>query len=95
MAIVLLPPFLLVAAFRVSDFWSSYMMITGYQDKLLKTNVLAGAAGALVWALATRPWDASPQTPQQLALLAAALCVSGYAAVALVSLRCSRAKVRG
>jgi O-antigen/teichoic acid export membrane protein len=95
MAIALLPPFLLVAAFRVSDFWSSYMMITGYQDKLLKTNVLAGAAGALVWALATRPWDASPQTPQQLALLAAALCVSGYAAVALVSLRCSRAKVRG
>lgn len=89
-ALALLAPFLLVAAFRVSDFWSSYMMITGFQDRLLKTNLLAGVAAALVWVLLAKPWDAAGRTPGQFAFLAVLLCVIGYAAVVFASWRCSR-----
>jgi O-antigen/teichoic acid export membrane protein len=87
-ALALLAPFLLVAAFRVSDFWSSYMMITGFQGRLLKTNLLAGAAAAALWALLARPWAGAG--PAQFAMLAVLLAVIGYAAVVFASWRCSR-----
>jgi O-antigen/teichoic acid export membrane protein len=86
----LLGIFLVVAAFRVSDFWSSYMMITGFQGRLLKTNLLAGAAAALLWAAVARPWEAASRTPGNFALLAGLLATIGYAAVVLASWRCSR-----
>lgn len=89
-ALALLAPFLLVAAFRVSDFWSSYMMITGIQGRLLKVNLLAGAAAALLWAAATRPWEAAGRTPGAFAVLAVLLAVIGYGAVVFASWRCSR-----
>jgi O-antigen/teichoic acid export membrane protein len=89
-AVGLLPVFLFVACFRVSDFWSSYAMIAGHHRQLLWTNLAAGAAGALLWALLVRPWSAFAITPQELALLAAALCISGYAAVMFVSWRSTR-----
>jgi hypothetical protein len=79
-----------VAAFRVSDFWSSYMMITGFQARLLKTNLLAGVASALSWAVLARPWEPAGRTPAQFALLAVLLAVTGYAAVVIASWRCSR-----
>lgn len=89
-ALALLAPFLLVAAFRVSDFWSSYMMITGLQGRLLKTNLLGGAAAALLWALIARPWQAAGSTPGQFALLAVLLATIGYAAVVAAAWRSSR-----
>jgi O-antigen/teichoic acid export membrane protein len=89
-ALSLVAPFLVVAALRVSDFWSSYMMITGLQDRLLKTNMLAGAAAALLWIAMARPWNAAGRTPGQFALLAVLLAVIGYAAVVLASWRTSR-----
>lgn len=88
-ALGLVAPFLLVAALRVSDFWSSYMMITGLQGRLLKTSILAGAAAALVWAAIARPWDAGGRTPGQFALLAVLLAAIGYAAVVLAAWRSS------
>lgn len=89
----LLPIFLLVAAFRVSDFWSSYMMITGHHNRLLKTNLLAGVAGGAVWLLFSPPWRATGQV-QPWALLAAALTVTGYVAVAWTSWAASRSGAR-
>jgi O-antigen/teichoic acid export membrane protein len=89
-ALALLAPFLLVAAFRVSDFWSSYMMITGFQGRLLKVNLLAGAAAASLWAAAVRPWEPAGRAPGQFASLAVLLAVIGYAAVVFASWRCSR-----
>jgi O-antigen/teichoic acid export membrane protein len=89
-ALALLAPFLLVAAFRVSDFWSSYMMIAGFQGRLLRTNLLAGAACAMLWAAVARPWDTAGRTPAMFALLAVLLAVVGYSAVVLASWRCSR-----
>jgi O-antigen/teichoic acid export membrane protein len=93
-ALALLAPFLIVAALRVSDFWSSYMMITGFQDRLLKTNLLAGAVAALMWVVVARPWEVSGRTPGRFALLAVLLAIIGYAAIVLASWRCSREEKR-
>jgi hypothetical protein len=79
-------PFLVVAAFRVSDFWSSYLMIVGFQGRLLRTNLVAGAAAAIAWLLAA----GREGTPQAFAWLAVALAVAGYAAVAAAAWRTSR-----
>lgn len=89
-ALVLLAPFLLVAALRVSDFWSSYMMITGFQGRLLKTNLLAGALAAVAWLALAQPWEAAGRTPVRFALLAVLLAGVGYAAIVLAAWRCSR-----
>jgi O-antigen/teichoic acid export membrane protein len=82
----LVAPFLVVAAFRVSDFWSSYLMIVGFQGRLLRTNLVAGAAAAIAWLLAA----GREGTPQAFAWLAVALAVAGYAAVAAAAWRTSR-----
>jgi len=84
-ALTLLPAFLLVAAFRVSDFWSSFMMITGSQDKLLKVSLLSGAAAAALWAIVAQPWASSGGTPMQFAMLAVLLAVGGYVAIVFAS----------
>ncbi len=80
-AIDLLPPFLFVASLRVSDFWSSYLMIVGLHDRLLRVNVAAGAVAALAWAAAVRPWQSAPDAADFAALLALLGLVT-YAAVA-------------
>jgi hypothetical protein len=92
--LVLLAPFLVTAAFHVSDFWSSYMMITGAQAQLLKTNLLAGMAAAVLWAAGVRPWDAAQRTPLHFALLALLLAVIGHGAVAAASWHRSRKEPR-
>jgi len=85
----LVAPFLVVAAFRVSDFWSSYLMIVGYQGRLLRTNLLAGASVAIAWLVVARAMgDAA--SPAAFAWLAVALAVVGYVAVAIASQRASR-----
>jgi O-antigen/teichoic acid export membrane protein len=83
----LLAPFLLVACFRVSDFWSSFMMITGFQNRLLRTSIVAGGIAAMLWGVVTQPWRPDGRTPGQLAMLAVALAVVGYAVAALASRR--------
>jgi hypothetical protein len=66
------------------------MMITSLQDRLLKTNMLAGGAAALLWIAIAQPWNAAGRTPARFALLAVLLGVIGYAAVVLASWRSSR-----
>lgn len=42
-------PFLLVATFRVSDFWSSFLIIVGRERVLLATNLFSGLMAFLIW----------------------------------------------
>jgi O-antigen/teichoic acid export membrane protein len=73
----LLPIFLLVAVLRVSDFWSSYLIVVGQERRLLALNVLSAALGAALWwpLVAT---TASGFSAHDVALLAAMLAVSAY-----------------
>jgi O-antigen/teichoic acid export membrane protein len=82
----LVAPFLVVAAFRVSEFWSNYLMIVGFQGRLLRTNLLAGIAAAIVWGagmFAAR----SAVDAVAIAWLAVALSVIGYIAVGWAATR--------
>ncbi|HEY8048672.1 MAG TPA: hypothetical protein VIE63_05820, partial [Ramlibacter sp.] len=90
---MLVAPFLVVAAFRVSEFWSSYLVIVGYQGRLLRTNLLAGAGAALAWIVAVQA-AGNARTPGGFAWLALALAVIGYAAVAWGAMRTSRTESR-
>jgi O-antigen/teichoic acid export membrane protein len=89
----LVAPFLVVAAFRVSDFWSSYLMIVGYQGRLLRTNLLSGAVAALAWGIATEATGRA-KTPASFAWLAVSLALAGTAAVAWAATRTSRTEAR-
>jgi len=83
----LLPLFIAVAVLRVSDFWSSFLLITGREAQLLRLNLATAGLGLLVWCAITRPWDGAPATLQQVGWLAAVLSVLAYAAVASASWR--------
>ena len=89
-AIVLLPLFLGIGVLRVSDFWSSFLLITGLEERLLRVNVAAALTGALAWALVVRPWSGEAIAAAQVGWLAALLTLSAYAATAAVSLRARR-----
>jgi O-antigen/teichoic acid export membrane protein len=73
----LVPLFIAVAVLRVSDYWSSFMMIVGFEDRLLVLNVLGGLGAALIWLLWTRPWELSVEL-WQIGLLAALLTGVNY-----------------
>jgi O-antigen/teichoic acid export membrane protein len=75
------PVLLLVAVLRVSDFWSSYLLVVGREGSLLVVNALAALASIGTWCLLVRPW-AGALTLQQVSWLAAAFAVIGYVAVA-------------
>jgi O-antigen/teichoic acid export membrane protein len=78
----LLPLFLLVAILRVSDFWSSFLIIVGLERRLLLIGVIVGTLVAGSWAAWIRPWSTEVQLTQ-LAALAAALALCGYASTLL------------
>jgi O-antigen/teichoic acid export membrane protein len=80
----LLPVFLVIAVLRVSNFWSSYLVVVGREGRLLILNLMsAGAAAATWWLLA--PPSAGELRADQIALLALLLSASGYAVVALAA----------
>lgn len=66
----LLPIFLAVAVLRVSDFWSSYLLIIGREAVLLVFNIAAVAVGLVVWACLTRLWASRVLLPADVAVLA-------------------------
>lgn len=86
----LLPMFLVIALLRVSDFWSSYLVVVGREARLLLLNLLSAAVAVAVWWLLARP-DAGPLGAGQAALLALLLTVSGYGAAAAAAWACARA----
>jgi hypothetical protein len=77
----LMPIFLFIAVLRVSDFWTSYLLIVGREARLLWVNawVAAGSFGA--WAILVRLWATPMLRPHDVALLAATLSTFGYGAV--------------
>ncbi len=84
-AATLLPLFLGIAVLRLSDFWSSFLLIIGFESRLLRLSLAAAATGALAWALLVRPWSGQVVTLQDVGLLAALLTVSTYVAAVAVS----------
>ena len=78
---------LVVAVLRLADFWSSFLLITGFQRHLLHINavtMLLITGGWLAW---TQPWQGPAPTLRNLALLALLLSLVTYAAVMASSWR--------
>jgi O-antigen/teichoic acid export membrane protein len=73
-----LPWFLVVAVIRVSDSWSSYLLIVGREAPLLAINVASAVAGIAAWAALIRPWQRSELQPYHVALLAVVLTIVSY-----------------
>ncbi|MGY4830609.1 lipopolysaccharide biosynthesis protein [Sphaerotilaceae bacterium SBD11-9] len=90
-AIALLPLFLAIAVLRVSDFWSSFLLISGFEGRLLRINVAAAVVGVMGWSVAVRPWAAPGVSPSDVGWLAALLTLSAYAATVIVSWRARQA----
>lgn len=81
-ALVLLPLFLVVALFRVSDFWTSFLLICRHEARLLKVNIIVASLGGCVWLIIVQPWSADPLTLIDVGLLPALLATVGFVAVA-------------
>jgi O-antigen/teichoic acid export membrane protein len=47
----LVPLFVIIALFRASDFWSSFLVITRHERRLLIVNCIAGTVSCAVWIL--------------------------------------------
>jgi O-antigen/teichoic acid export membrane protein len=77
----LMPLFLGVALLRVSDFWSSYLLIIGREGRMLAMNSGVAAAGLGIWAALVQPWRV-PLGQRDVALLAVVMAVCGYLAAA-------------
>jgi O-antigen/teichoic acid export membrane protein len=75
---VLVLIFLCIAVFRVSDFWSSYLLIVARERAVLVWNVVLITATALLWG--GQLWARFPQIQSlDIAILAAALALCCYA----------------
>lgn len=88
-SLVLMPAFLLVAILRVSDFWSSYLIIVGREAHLFRHNLgLIAVVGAVWWS-----WAATADGATELvdvAALPVLLACPSYATVLLIAWRVAR-----
>lgn len=89
-AIGLIPLLLAVGVVRVSDFWSSYLLIAGYEKRLLVLNCATGVCSALVWLAWTTPWKDASISLWDIGLLAALLSLSSNIATAGAAWRVQR-----
>lgn len=85
-ALPLLLPLLLAAALRISDFWSSYLVVVHRQNTLLKIQIILISLPCLFYLLggAEHSW---PQTSYDFALLALFLSVGNFIANAFACLQ--------
>lgn len=83
----LLPFFLSVALLRISDFWSSYLLIIGRERRMLALNAGVASLSIGVWSILVRPWSSASLRPREVALLAVMMTVCGYLAVAAFAWR--------
>ena len=56
-ALELIPLFVILAVLRVSDYWTSFMIIVGQEALLLGLNIVAGIVASLGWVIWVRPWQ--------------------------------------
>jgi hypothetical protein len=90
-AVGLIPLMLFVGVLRVSDFWSSHLLIAGYERRLLALNGATVVCASLVWLAWTTPWKHAPTSLWDIGLLAALLSLFGYLATAGAAWRVRRA----
>ena len=83
-ALPLFPPLLLAAAFRVSDFWSSYLIIVHRHNSLLKTQFFL-MLFPLLYYIFVSTGSTSMQVPYNLTLLALFLAAGNYVINAFVA----------
>jgi O-antigen/teichoic acid export membrane protein len=81
----LIAMFVAVAVLRVSDFWTSFMMIVGLEERLLALNIGVALCAALLWLTWVRPWQVASLTPWNVGLMAALLTFGGYSATAVAA----------
>jgi O-antigen/teichoic acid export membrane protein len=86
----LLPIFFGIAVLRVSDFWSSFLIITRRERTLIAINLAAAIVAAAVWFL-WLGFSMHPMGLRDVAVLAALLTGSAYAGSALGALRGAKA----
>jgi O-antigen/teichoic acid export membrane protein len=82
-----LPLFLAIAVLRLSDFWSSFMVIAGREATLLRLNVIATVTAVALWFVVAYPWLRSGVTVLMVALLAALLTLTSYLLTAFYAWR--------
>lgn len=81
--------FFFVAALRVSDFWSSFLLVTGHEQSLLKVSVICGLLGLGAWLLWLQPWLGHTFSLIDFGWLAFFLTASSYLGFVI---ECARAK---
>jgi len=86
----LLPFFLAIAVLRVSDFWSSFMVIVGLEARLLWLNIGAALIGTVLWLAITLPWRTQQNGLETVGLLAVFLTLSNYLVTAVASWHASK-----
>lgn len=89
-ALELLPLFIAIGVLRVSDFWSSFMVIIGMERQLLALNIGAGLAALAAWMLWVKPWAHAEVGLWQIAVLAGLFTLSNYTVVAVRVWRVAR-----
>ena len=77
----LLSYFIWVAVLRVSDFWSSYLIVVGYEKRLLSVNLLVASLVSAIWLHQVEPWVSGNLQPINLAVLVILLTAANYGAV--------------
>lgn len=73
--------FIWVAVLRLSDFWSSYLIVVGHEKRLLSVNLLVASLVCIIWVHQVKPWLPGNMQSVNLAMLVIALTVANYGAV--------------
>jgi O-antigen/teichoic acid export membrane protein len=77
----ILAVFYVVAVLRVSDFWSSYLIVIGSEVRLLVTSLVAGILGMSIWFTVLVPDPGQKADVTTVATLALVLAVLGYGGI--------------
>lgn len=80
-AMSLLYFFVWIAVLRVSDFWSSYLIVAGRENRLLLVNLFVVLLVSTIWFIVFEPWLPGNLQPVNLAALVVMLTVTNYVAV--------------
>jgi O-antigen/teichoic acid export membrane protein len=86
----LLPIFMFVAVLRLSDFWSSFLLITRLERRLLLINLSSGVIAAAIWLVWVGARIHTGLDTQDVAALAALLTTIGYIGTAASAWRARR-----
>lgn len=78
----LIPTFLAIGVLRVSDFWSSFLLVTGQERQLLLVNLAALILALGAWTALHLPSTTPVDALRSVGWLAALITATNYAAVA-------------